>query len=114
MTTPPDGDPVRHGPLHHLVAAAEWAACTDGYAYRPASLATEGFVHLSAPDQLRATAARYHADTEDLLVVTVDGAALGDLVVWEDLVGHGSFPHCYGSLPLSAVTSVEPYGSPSP
>ena len=95
--------------LFHLVAAADWEAMVVDGAYRPPSLATEGFVHLSAPDQVTATHARFYAEVPDLLVVSIDQAALGDALVWEDLMGHGEFPHCYGPVPLSAVTEVEPY-----
>jgi len=95
--------------LLHLVSAADWEAMVVDGAYRPPSLAAEGFVHLSAPDQVAATHARFHAEVQDLLVVSIDGTALGDALVWEDLLGHGEFPHCYGPVPLSAVTDVKPY-----
>jgi uncharacterized protein (DUF952 family) len=95
--------------LFHLVSAADWEAMVVDGAYRPPSLATEGFVHLSAPDQVAATHARFYAAVPDLLVVSIDAAALGDALVWEDLMGHGEFPHCYGPVPLSAVTDVQRY-----
>ena len=95
--------------LLHLVSAADWHAMVTDGAYRPRSLATEGFVHLSAPEQVAATHARFYAGVSDLLVVSIDPAALGDGLVWEDLAGHGAFPHYYGPVPLSAVTDVRPY-----
>lgn len=95
--------------LFHLVSAADWAAMVVDGAYRPPSLATEGFVHLSAPEQVAATRARFYAEVPDLMIVTIDGGALGDALVWEDLMGHGEFPHCYGPVPRSAVIDVAPY-----
>jgi len=105
---------VRSAPeveLFHLVSAADWATRVVGGEYRPASLEAEGFVHLSSADQIDGTVARFYAEVQDLQVLTVDPEALGDLVVWEDLLGHGSFPHCYGPIPLSAVTEMTPWRS---
>ena len=100
--------------LHHLVAASEWAAATDPY--RPASLATEGFIHFSTAEQIPATSLRYYADVDDLLVLEVDPRAVTAEVRWEDLHGTGVFPHLYGELPLAAVVAAVPYraGDPFP
>ncbi len=93
--------------IHHLVSASEWDDGTDPYA--PASLAAEGFIHFSTAEQIPATSMRYYADVDDLLVVTVDPTLVTADIVWEDLAGNGDFPHLYGPLELSAVTSVTPY-----
>ncbi len=93
--------------LHHLVTASEWSDVRDEY--RPASLETEGFIHFSTEEQIPATSLRYYADVADLLVVTVDAAALDADVVWEDLHGTGVFPHLYGPLPTAAVVGAQSY-----
>lgn len=95
--------------LYHLVSAPDWAAMVVDGAYRPPSLDAEGFVHLSAPDQVAATHHRFYATVADLLIVSIDPTALGDALVWEDLMGHGDFPHCYAPVPLTAVTDVRRY-----
>ena len=64
---------------------------------------------LSGSDQVAATYERFYSTVPDLLVLSIDPAVLGDRVVWEDLLGHGAFPHCYGPIPLAAVTDVRAY-----
>lgn len=94
--------------LHHAATLADWAArsATD---YRPAGLATEGFVHCSTRAQLPATLARHYRGRSDLVLLTIDVGALTSGLVWEDTSGRGeAFPHIYGPIPLSAVATVEP------
>lgn len=95
--------------LVHLVSASDWNAVA-GSLYRPPSLVSEGFIHLSRPDQVEATVGRYYQDTPNLLVVTIDPTALDAPLVFEDTSGHGEFPHLYGPLNLGAVVDVKPYG----
>lgn len=49
------------------------------------------------------TAARHFSGQADLLLIAVDGAALGDKLVYEPSRGGDLFPHLYGPLPLTAV-----------
>lgn len=100
--------------LYHLVAAGDWPG--DDVDHRPPSLDTEGFIHLSDASQVPDTSRRYYADVPDLLLVAVDPRQLSAEVRWEDLVGHGDFPHLYGALDHAAVVSVTPYvpGAPVP
>ena len=95
--------------LFHLVRAADWERCSDGEHYRPDSLTSEGFVHLSDAEQVVVSARRWFDGIDDLLVLEIDAAALGDDVVWEDTAGHGAHPHLYGPLPVAAVRSVAPW-----
>ena len=91
--------------MSHLFHLAEWAgfALAD---YRPASLTTEGFVHLSGAQQLLATANRWFGGAGDLAVVVLDEASLGE-VRWEDLYARGErFPHLYGPIPEPSVRAV--------
>jgi uncharacterized protein (DUF952 family) len=68
----------------------------------------DGYIHLSAGDQVAETAARHFAGHNDLVIVAVEAEALGSALVWEPARGSGLFPHLYGSLPLSAVRWVKP------
>ena len=54
------------------------------------------------------TAARHFAGESDLLLVEVDGDALGDALRHEPSRGGDLFPHLYGPLPLAVVRSVRP------
>lgn len=95
-------------PLLHLVGAGDWTLDDDRYA--PASLADEGFVHLSAPHQVHRVAEARFAGRDDLLLLVIDPGRLDVDVVWEDTAGEGeAFPHAYGSVPRSAVVAVHAY-----
>ena len=68
----------------------------------------DGFIHFSTAAQVAETAARHYAGQTELLLVRVNVAALGEALRWEPSRGGALFPHLYGALPLSAVTSVAP------
>lgn len=112
-TSRPDRDD--QSPLvFHLVRSGDWAP-VNGF-YEPASLEAEGFIHFSTADQLDATAQRYYAGVEDLMVVEVDHAAVADRLKWEPAPAprqNEFFPHLYAPLSASAVRSVAPYRWPT-
>jgi uncharacterized protein (DUF952 family) len=87
-----------------LWRAAEAVGRFDG---APIDVA-DGFIHFSTRTQVRETARRYFSAESGLLLIAVDADALGDKLKWEPSRGGALFPHLYGSLPLSAVRSVEP------
>lgn len=68
----------------------------------------DGFIHLSAADQVQGTLDKHFSRQDDLLLVAVDLEALGDTVKWEVSRGGALFPHVYGALPLSCVLAVAP------
>jgi uncharacterized protein (DUF952 family) len=68
----------------------------------------DGFIHFSTAAQLRDTAAKHFRGQDDLLLVAVDAAALGDVLRHEPTRGGDLFPHLYGVLPLEAVVWVKP------
>lgn len=71
----------------------------------PVDLA-DGYIHLSAPDQVAETAAKHFAGRDGLVLAEVDLIKL-DGVKWEPSRGGQLFPHVYGPLPLSAVIRVQ-------
>jgi uncharacterized protein (DUF952 family) len=68
----------------------------------------DGFIHFSTAAQLAGTAAKHFAGAIDLVLIAVDGDALGAELKWEISRGGEPFPHLYGPLPLDAVLSVRP------
>jgi uncharacterized protein (DUF952 family) len=68
----------------------------------------DGFIHFSIARQLPGTAARHFAELRDLMLVAVDGGALGDALKWEPSRGGELFPHLYAALSLSAVLWARP------
>ena len=68
----------------------------------------DGYIHLSAADQVTETVDKHFAGQTGLHVAAVDLAVLGDAVKWEPSRGGQLFPHIYAALPLSAVTAHGP------
>ncbi|MBO1038665.1 DUF952 domain-containing protein [Brucella pituitosa] len=87
-----------------LWAQAEEAGIFTG---APVDIA-DGYIHFSTYTQVRETAAKHFAGQTDLLLISVDVAALGDALKYEASRGGALFPHLYATLPMSAVTKVEP------
>lgn len=99
--------------LFHVTERSVWedavAADTYPWSTRGATMWDVGYVHTSFAAQLEGTVAHVYADVdpEDLVVLEVDPAALGQVpVVVEDLGAGQAFPHLYGTLPLAAVHQV--------
>lgn len=91
-----------------ILTAAEWAGFrADGrFEGSPVDHA-DGFIHLSAADQVEGTLARHFDGLAGLVLAEVDLGALGDAVRWEKSRGGALFPHVYGVLPLSAVVGTK-------
>jgi uncharacterized protein (DUF952 family) len=109
--------------LVHICAADEWQRAVDRGEHRPDSLDAVGFVHLSGPEQVHLPANRLYRGRTDLVLLRIDSDRLTAPLRWEPGVPTDPesmlFPHLYGPLPVSAVTSVtryrpEPDGSFSP
>ncbi len=68
----------------------------------------DGFVHLSGPDQVARTAAKFFSGKTDLMLLTVNPDRLGDALRWEASGSGTLYPHLYGPLPLEAVAAAVP------
>ncbi len=68
----------------------------------------DGFIHLSAADQLEGTLAKHFAKQDGLMLLALDPARLGPQLKWEASRGGALFPHLYASLDLSALLWAEP------
>lgn len=92
--------------LLHVVPEPEWSAA-PGHPYRPASLASEGFVHCSADEDtaLAIADAHYRDVPGPLLLLALDEALLTAEVRWEGPEGR-LFPHVYGPVDRAAVVDV--------
>jgi uncharacterized protein (DUF952 family) len=67
---------------------------------------TDGFIHLSAANQVRETAAKWFAGREGLVLIAVSAPCLGETLVWEASRDGALFPHVYGTLPAHCVVKV--------
>ena len=64
--------------------------------------------HTPGTAQLAETAAKHFTGQTDLILVAVDGDALGANLKWEPSRGGDLFPHLYAALPLTAVRWSQP------
>ena len=93
--------------IYKIVPSSLWPSRGEAFGGAPVDLA-DGFIHFSTKAQVAETAARHFSGADDLLLVAVDAAQLGDALKWEPSRGGDLFPHLYGPLPLSAVLWVRP------
>lgn len=102
--------------VYHIAERDAWALAAKAGAYRPASLAREGFIHCSTRPQVLDTAQRFYAGRDDLLLLRIDAVALGDALRYEAPVPPSAelqgvlFPHLYGPLPVAVVRAVAVLG----
>ncbi len=95
-----------HDPIaYHLVPLEAWQAAAPDRPFEAASLATEGFVHLThrMPDLVEVANTFYRDDPRPHLVLTI---ALDRLTVPWRHDGDERFPHVYGPIDRDAVRDV--------
>jgi uncharacterized protein (DUF952 family) len=94
-------------PVIKLLRAAEWAAFqANGVFAGSADDIRDGYIHMSAPSEVAATAAKWFAGEAGLMAVTVDAARLGEALRWEPARGGVLFPHLYRPLQLAEIVSA--------
>ena len=95
--------------IYKICTASEWHQAEHAGAYRGSAVdRKDGFIHFSTAEQAPETASTWFAGLRDLVLVAVDGDALGARLKWEPSRGGALFPHLYGDLELSAVLRVDP------
>jgi len=95
--------------IYKIVDADTWAAARTAGRFDGAGIdLADGYIHFSARDQVAETARLHFAGREDVLLVAVDPARLGDALKWEESRGGALFPHLYAPLTMDAVAWVRP------
>ena len=100
--------PLTQDPMaYHLAPATAWADTPDGEPFRPSSLETEGFVHLThrMSDLVDVANGLYRHEAGTHLVLTIALRWLG--APWR-YDGDERYPHVYGPLDRRAITEVRP------
>ena len=93
--------------LYKICTRAEWSAAEVAGVFTGSAVdRADGFIHLSAREQVEETARRHFAGQADLVLVEIDDGELGEALRWEASRGGALFPHVYGALPVDAATSV--------
>lgn len=93
--------------IYKILPRRLWTEANDKGAFDGAPVDhADGFIHFSTAAQVRETAAKHFAGQDDLLLLAIDGQALGPALIYEPSRGGDLFPHLYGPMPLSAVLAV--------
>ena len=94
--------------IYKICPQSLWQMVESAGVFRGAPVDLEdGFIHFSTAAQVVETAARHFAGQDNLLLVQVDCARLGDRLKWEVSRSGALFPHLYGDLELKAVTKID-------
>ena len=95
--------------IYKICEHKQWSdAERDGVYSGSAVDFADGYIHFSTAAQAAETAAKWFAGQRDLVLVAIDGDALGPRLKWEPSRGGALFPHLYGDLKLKAVLRVDP------
>ena len=95
--------------IYKICEQASWRAAEQSGSYLGSGVdVRDGFIHFSSAQQLAETAARHFAGQTGLMLVAIDGDALGAALKWERSRGGDLFPHLYAALPLTAVRWAKP------
>jgi len=99
----------------HITRKQDWDAAQAAGEYTAPSLATEGFIHCSMPEQVVAVAERFYADQRGLVLLVLDSKRIRSEVRFEPGADKPDelFPHIYGPINLDAVTRVADF-APDP
>ncbi|MEY4703385.1 MAG: hypothetical protein RIR96_1282 [Bacteroidota bacterium] len=100
--------------MYHITSLARWnSAQSEGWIDAD-SLHSEGFIHMCYEHQLEGVLQRHFAGKTDLIKLTLDEESLKESTKLEYSAGlKDSFPHCYGTIPLTSIKSAEPIKSSS-
>jgi len=94
----------------HITTHRAWEAARAAGRYEAPSLAAEGFIHFSAPEQvLRVADARYAGASGLVLLCVAADRLAAPLRDETSDAGDETFPHLYGALNLDAVVAVVPF-----
>jgi uncharacterized protein (DUF952 family) len=94
----------------HIATRPAWDAARAAGRSEAPSLAAEGFIHLSGPEQVVRVADARYSGASELLLLCVDADRLAAPLRDETSdAGDETFPHLYGPLNLDAVVAVVPF-----
>jgi uncharacterized protein (DUF952 family) len=93
--------------VYKIISQADWQAMqAAGHLGLAGDDARDGYIHLSAAEQLAGTLAKHYAGQTDLVLLAFDAATLGDDLRWEVSRGGASFPHFYAPLDVAWVVQA--------
>jgi uncharacterized protein (DUF952 family) len=96
-------------PVYKILTEAAFSeAMGKGHFLGSADDRRDGFIHLSAADQLEGTLTKHFAAQDGLMLLALDSVRLGQQLKWEASRGGALFPHLYAPLDRPALLWAEP------
>lgn len=93
--------------IYKIATKQQWTEAEAGGVFEGAPIdLADGYIHFSTAEQARETAAKHFAGQNDLRLISVDEAKLGNGLKYEVSRNDQLFPHLYGKLSLEFVTNV--------
>lgn len=90
--------------IYKIVSTDEWAPARESGRFGGAAIdLADGYIHFSTASQVAETLHKHFAGQDNLLLIGIDPAPLGEALVYEPSRGGDLFPHLYGELDLEAV-----------
>ncbi|MFV0523700.1 MAG: DUF952 domain-containing protein [Acidimicrobiales bacterium] len=102
----PGAGPVR---VFHITTPTAALELAERGELRPSSLALEGFIHCSTAEQVVASTRRHLDDVDDLVLIELDPARVGETLRWFESYPGQWFPHLHGPLLADHVLAVHPW-----
>ena len=93
--------------IYHITTRDLWDQALEKGKYESPTLATEGFIHCSAEQQVAGVLERYYKGQSGLLKLKIEKSKVERPLIFE-LAGsiNEVFPHIHGAINLNAVVEV--------
>lgn len=96
------------GFVYKICSRSAWTdAGVDGRIAASSDDVRDGYIHLSADDQIAETLATHFEGQTDLMLLTISAEELGPALRWEPSRSGALFPHLYGDLMRDAVLNAD-------
>jgi uncharacterized protein (DUF952 family) len=95
--------------IYKVTSRSAFAPARDDGIFRGMPIdAQDGYMHFSTASQLAETLRRHFAGQDELVLLAVRTADLGDALKWEPSRGGDLFPHLYADLPVARIAWQTP------
>jgi uncharacterized protein (DUF952 family) len=93
--------------IYHISSSLHWENAQKQGFCTADSLQTEGFIHASAKEQVKATLERFFEGETDVIILQIDENKLHSPLKYEPATDiQQDFPHIFGHINLDAVVGI--------
>jgi len=94
--------------IYKVIDKDVWAAAKTAGEFTGAAIdIKDGFIHFSSVDQVVETVQKHFAGQDNLLLLSVSTADMGEDLKWEKSRNDDLFPHLFRALKTDEVTAEE-------